>query len=184
MKTKLNKPWALLFFAAAFFSLARPVWAQEAKTVRVTVDKKSREAFLTKRQDGGFCLTFYGGACWRSLSFEKDAGPAIDKAAQNYLSQFEKHKLKRNKPSSLRAYASLPVRVAWGTTMQKLDRQAPSAADIGYAFSDNSPYFSILVQNAKNQLEQDTPALQESGQALLLFTKSQLQGFLDAIFDR
>ena len=184
MKTKLNKPCALLFFLAALFSLARPARAAEGESVRVTVDKRSREAAFFRQEDGGFSLLFYSGASWHSLSFGRDAGSVLQKAAQNYAVQFEKRKLKKGKPSTMRAYASLPVSLKWGPSAQSLDREAPSAADIGYVFDNNSPYFSMLVQNAKNTRKQDTPALQESGQVIVLFTKSQLQGLLDAIFAR
>ena len=180
----LGRRRAALFLLAALFALGRPLWAQEAKTVRVTVDKRTREAAFSKQEDGGFSLFFYSGACWYSLNFGRDSGDVLQKAAQSYSVQFEKHKLKKGKPSTMRAYASLPVLLDWGTTAQSLDRQAPSTADIGYVFDNNSPYFSILVQNAQNTREQDTPALQESGQVLVLFTKSQLQGLLDAIFAR
>lgn len=184
MKMMLGRRGAALFFLAALFSLARPLWAAEGESVRVTVDKRTREAAFFRQEDGGFSLLFYSGASWHSLSFGRDAGSVLQKAAQSYSVQFEKHKLKRNKPSSLRAYGSLPVSLKWGSSAQSLDREAPSAADVGYVFDNNSPYFSILVQNAKNTRQQDTPALQESGQVLVLFTKSQLQGLLDAIFAR
>lgn len=180
----LGRRGAALFFIAFFFVLTGPLWALEGETVRVTVDKRTREAAFSKQEDGGFSLLFYSGASWHSLSFGRDAGSVLQKAAQNYAVQFEKRKLKRNKPSSLRAYASLPVSLKWGPSAQSLDREAPSAADIGYVFDNNSPYFSMLVQNAKNTRKQDTPALQESGQVIVLFTKSQLQGLLDAIFAR
>ena len=180
----LGRRGAALFFLAFFFFLAGPVWALEGETVRVTVDKRSREASFARKEDGGFCLLFYSGACWYSLTFGREAGDLLQKAAQNYALQFEKRKLKRGKPSSLRAYGSLPVSLAWGPSAQSLDREAPSEAEVGYFFDNNSPYFSVLVQNAKNTRKQDTPALQESGQVLVLFTKSQLQGLLDAIFAR
>lgn len=184
MKMMLDRRGAALFFLAAFFALARPARAEEGENVRVTVDKKSREAAFSRQEDGGFRLLFYSGACWYSLNFGRDSGDVLQKAAQSYSVQFEKHKLKKGKPSTMRAYGSLPVLLDWGTTAQSLDRQAPSAADIGYVFDNNSPYFSILVQNAKNTRQQDTPALEESGPVLILFTKSQLQGLLEAIFAR
>lgn len=184
MKMMLGRRGAALFFIAFFFVLAGPLWAEEGEAVRVTVDKKSREAAFSRQEDGGFSLLFYSGASWHSLTFCRDAGSVLQKAAQSYAVQFEKHKLKKGKPSTMRAYGSLPVSLKWGSSAQSLDREAPSAADIGYVFDNNSPYFSILVQNAKNTRKQDTPALQESGQVLVLFTKSQLQGLLDAIFAR
>lgn len=184
MNINLNKHTALLFFIAFFFVLAGPLWALEGESVRVTVDKRTREAAFFRQEDGGFRLLFYSGACWYSLNFGRDSGDVLQKAAQSYSVQFEKRKLKKGKPSTMRAYASLPVSLKWGTTAQSLDREAPSAADIGYVFDNNSPYFSMLVQNAKNTRKQDTPALQESGQVIVLFTKSQLQGLLDAIFAR
>lgn len=184
MKMMLGRRGAALFFIALFFVLAGPLWALEGETVRVTVDKRSREASFARQEDGGFSLLFYSGACWYSLNFGRDSGDVLQKAAQSYSVQFEKHKLKKGKPSTMRAYGSLPVSLKWGSSAQSLDREAPSAAEVGYFFDNNSPYFSILVQNAKNTRQQNTPALQESGQVLVLFTKSQLQGLLDAIFAR
>ena len=172
---------AFFCIAALFFLAPKGLFAADGAYVRAVAGQKSRDLLFSKNDKGGFSLFFYCGSCYYSLTLGREGRDMLEDAVKSYNEQFEKRRLKKKKPSSAREYGKMPVFLEWGSTSQKLDRESDSFANLGYVFVKQAPYFSITVQNSKSVKEQATPALQESGEVELLFTRPQLKALFDLL---
>lgn len=135
------------------------------KRATVTIDPKLNEA--------GFGSAYL--AAYYYLFMDSDSRKAVMKAIDNYFSDFDKKRLKRDYASSFKVYGKAPVRLRWGTLSNSTPNNGETDMNFGYKFKEKSPYFCITIYPTFNEYSNVTEAAdKESLMLTYYFTKAQL----------
>ena len=125
-------------------------------------------------------ILFYGQNSYQCLWFDARTLDDLREAAKKYESQFQSRSLKRSRDGSS-AYASAAAFLEWGSKKELLNRSAPAKIRLGYVFMSGSPYFCVTVPSVQSQADGQSPALSQSEESALLFTRAQLQAAINAL---
>lgn len=135
------------------------------KRATVTIDPKLQEA--------GFGSSYL--AAYYYLFWDAAARESLIKAIDNYYSDFENKRLKRDNGNSYKLYGKIPVRLRWGTLSNSTPNNGETEMYVGYKFKEKSPYFVITIYPAFNEYSNVTDAVdRESMMLTYYFTKAQL----------
>lgn len=135
------------------------------KRATVTIDPKLKEA--------GFGSPYL--AAYYYLFLDSDSRKYLMNAIDNYFSDFENKRLKRDLGSSFKIYGKTPVRLRWGTLSNSTPNNGETEMNLGYKFKEKSPYFTITIYPTFNEHSKVTDAAdRESLMLTYYFTKSQL----------
>ncbi|MBE6361906.1 MAG: hypothetical protein E7059_10710 [Treponema bryantii] len=135
------------------------------KRATVTIDPKLQEA--------GFGSPYL--AAYYYLFLDSDSRKYLMNAIDNYFSDFENKRLKRDYGSSFKVYGKTPVRLRWGTLSNSTPNNGETEMNLGYKFKEKSPYFIITIYPAFNEYSNVTDAVdRESMMLTYYFTKAQL----------
>lgn len=127
------------------------------------------------------CAQFFYGSRYYNLRISEEGVAALSSACQKYFSDFEEKKLSRKVKKSHEKYGVFQAKIEWGTSRQTLAEYAEVRAAAGYVFSGRFPYFAISIPSAQSESENSSPALFSSGKVVLLFSKSQISQFVQAL---
>ncbi len=135
------------------------------KKATVTIDPKLQEAGFGSSYLAAYYYLFWNAAARESLI----------KAIDNYYSDFENKRLKRDNGNSYKIYGKIPVRLRWGTLSNSTPNNGETEMYVGYKFKEKSPYFVITIYPAFNEYSNVTDAVdRESMMLTYYFTKAQL----------
>lgn len=135
------------------------------KRATVTIDPKLQEA--------GFGSPYL--AAYYYLFWDAAARESLIKAIDDYYSDFENKRLKRDNGNSYKIYGKIPVRLRWGTLSNSTPNNGETEMYVGYKFKEKSPYFVITIYPAFNEYSNVTDAVdRESMMLTYYFTKAQL----------
>lgn len=135
------------------------------KRATVTIDPKLQEA--------GFGSSYL--AAYYYLFWDAAARESLIKAIDDYYSDFENKRLKRDNGNSYKIYGKIPVRLRWGTLSNSTPNNSETEMYVGYKFKEKSPYFVITIYPAFNEYSNVTDAVdRESMMLTYYFTKAQL----------
>lgn len=135
------------------------------KRATVTIDPKLQEA--------GFGSSYL--AAYYYLFWDAAARESLIKAIDDYYSDFENKRLKRDNGNSYKIYGKIPVRLRWGTLSNSTPNNGETEMYVGYKFKEKSPYFVITIYPAFNEYSNVTDAVdRESMMLTYYFTKAQL----------
>ena len=135
------------------------------KRATVTIDPKLQEA--------GFGSSYL--AAYYYLFWDAAARESLLKAIDDYYSDFENKRLKRDNGNSYKIYGKIPVRLRWGTLSNSTPNNGETEMYVGYKFKEKSPYFVITIYPAFNEYSNVTDAVdRESMMLTYYFTKAQL----------
>ncbi len=135
------------------------------KRATVTIDPKLQEA--------GFGSPYL--AAYYYLFLDSDSRKYLMNAIDNYFSDFENKRLKRDYGSSFKVYGKTPVRLRWGTLSNSTPNNGETEMNLGYKFKEKSPYFIITIYPTFNEHSNVTDAAEkESLMLTYYFTKAQL----------
>lgn len=129
-------------------------------------------------------IQFYFQSSWFDFIIDSQDVSVIAESLTKYLEDFESKKLIKNKTAKTRvAYLNNgKCRVEWGTMKSMMNNYGDTKYHIGYEFKKNSPYFTIIIKDAKN-IAQDigTNVSQNSVEIQLYFTKAQAKHLVEVI---
>lgn len=108
----------------------------------------------------------------------------FQKAVAQYFSDFENKNLERSVRASTKQYGNFACRLEWTSVLtKKVTNKGNTKMYFGYEFRDDSPYFSIYVLSARNEMTEDNrSAIDESVALHFYFTKAQAKK-LSELFD-
>lgn len=112
------------------------------KAASITIDPKTGNAGF-----GTSYMLAYYIVLFNSKSTEK-----YQKALNFYLDDFENKKLERRSKKSTKKYGSEEVEIDWGTIKTSTPSSAIAKCYFGYEFYEGSPYFTISIPPALNNL--------------------------------
>lgn len=139
----------------------------------VLKQKKATVTIDPKLQEAGFGSSYL--AAYYYLFWDAAARESLIKAIDNYYSDFENKRLKRDNGNSYKIYGKIPVRLRWGTLSNSTPNNGETEMYVGYKFKEKSPYFVITIYPAFNEYSNVTDAVdRESMMLTYYFTKAQL----------
>ncbi|MCQ2587320.1 MAG: hypothetical protein MJ174_04325 [Treponema sp.] len=104
----------------------------------------------TKSKTVGFGSQYNGAYYY--VTFDDNSRLLLNDAVNKYLSDFEEKKLDRKNSKSYKIYGSVKCRLDWGTFKISTPNNANATAYLGYKFDGKSPYFTITIYSAKNNM--------------------------------
>lgn len=152
-------------------------------TIGFGIKPKEAEIFLIPGTSKIGIQVYYQTSYFGIIIDEKDA-VFIEEAFSRYVDDFDQKKLIRKKNSKTRKmYGSKgKCRVEWGTIRSMMNNYGDTTYQLGYEFKDKSPYFCIIIKDAKNiATDIGSNVSEKSVEIQLYFTKAQARNFLDSI---
>lgn len=144
-------------------------------TIGYGIKARSAEIFLIPDTTKVGLQTYFQSSWFNILIDQKDISLITD-GLSKYLEEFEQKKLIKGKTAKTRRMYTEKgkCRVEWGTVKTMMNNYGDTKFHVGYEFKNNSPYFCIIIKDAKN-IAQDigTNVSQNSVEIQLYFTKAQ-----------
>lgn len=135
--------------------------------------KKTVVSIDPKLKEGGFGSIYL--AAYYFLFWDFNSRKKVFEAVDNYFSDFQNKRLKRDLKTSYKVYGKIPVRLRWGTTKISTPNNGTTEMYVGYMFKNNSPYFTLTIYPTFNKYSEISDAVdKESLKLTYYFTKSQL----------
>jgi hypothetical protein len=103
-------------------------------------------------------------------------------AVQRYHTDFEARSLSTRTSASRRAYGSAAGRAEWGQFAFSVNARSYPRMDLGYRFRGNSPYFTVVQQEAQDTIMPSSDSPRMSLQITSYFTRA-MADTLAALFD-
>jgi len=135
-----------------------------------------------KTDEFGYGSTYM--AAYYIILMNQENREVLINAYNKYLDDFENKRLNRKDKKSIKAYGKMSVTLNWGAIKASTPNHSKAKATLGYAFYNNSPYFTIQIPATFNDyyLENDVAA-KESILVKYAFTKNQMKVLLESITD-
>lgn len=144
------------------------------RTAQIFVDPQSKKVGIQ---------TYYQSSFFDFMFDEKDVA-LIAEGFEKYLEDFANHKLIKNKSMKTRKIYTNKgnCRVEWGTVKFMMNNFGDAKFHVGYEFKNKSPYFCIIVKDAKNiATDIGSNHADKSVEVQLYFTKAEARQLLDMI---
>lgn len=150
-------------------------------TIGFKIKPREAELFLIPETSKIGIQVYYQTSYFDIIFDQKDVA-FIQDAFSKYLQDFDQKKLIRKKSQKTRRMygAKGKCRVEWGTIKSMMNNYGDTNYHLGYEFKDNSPYFTIIVKDAKNiATDLGSNVSEKSVEIQLYFTKAQVKTLLD-----
>lgn len=129
-------------------------------------------------------LQVYYQSAYFDFLFDENNIALISEALEQYLKDFEDHKLIKNQTAKTRKIYNKKgkCRTEWGSVRNMMNYFGDSQFHLGYEFKDGSPYFCIIVKDCKN-LAQDLGSNipEKSVEVQLYFTKAEAKTLVKSL---
>ncbi|MCR4742235.1 MAG: hypothetical protein K5866_05140 [Treponema sp.] len=150
-------------------------------TFAVTNPLKQQDAFAVynvKTGDTGFASNYM--AAYYMVFLDEYNHQLLEKAYNNYLSDFDKKMLKRDDKQTYKEYGKIEASLNWGSLKKSTPNNSKGECYIGYSFYKGSPYFTLTMFPMFNEYSNITDsATRESLLLNYYFTKSQMKLILE-----
>ncbi|MCQ2585904.1 MAG: hypothetical protein MJ185_09965 [Treponema sp.] len=139
-----------------------------------------------KTETAGFGSSYM--ASYYYLTMDDSSRKLLVSSMNRYLKDFEEKKLDRTNKKSFKAYGKVNAIVRWGTLKANNPYYSQDAVlTLGYKFEDNSPYFSIQMEQVPDEgsasTAKDVNDIVFSMRLNYFLTKNQCRGFIDNLTD-
>ncbi len=149
-------------------------------TIGFGIKARTGELFVDPKT-GKVGIQVYYQSSFFDFMFDEKNIALIAEGFEKYLADFESHSLIKNHTMKTRRMytAKGKCRVEWGTTKIMINNFGDAQFHVGYEFKKNSPYFCIIVKDAKNIApDLGSNVAEKSVEVQLYFTKAQAKQFL------
>ena len=139
-----------------------------------------------KTESAGFGSSYMGSYYY--LTMDDQNRKILTSSMNRYLNDFEEKKLDRSNKKSYKVYGKVKAIVRWGTFKANNPYYSQDAVlTLGYKFEDNSPYFSIQMEQVPDDgtaaVAKDVHDVVFSMRLNYFLTKNQCRGFIDNLTD-
>jgi hypothetical protein len=140
------------------------------------VEQKKLDIRLYPRT-GQLCLEFFSLPNKQRLYLDRSAREILSAAFLAYKDDFSAKKLLRGTQKSSSAYGKNTIFYQWGVLTY--NGESAPAVSLGYRFSGDSPYFTIVIPPTKNKLyATGDSAVKESAENVVYLTTGQIDELL------
>ena len=112
------------------------------------VQKDAIVVLNTKDGTAGFGTSYL--AAYYYVQMNENARHKFAKAVDSYFSDFENKRLNRKNKKSSKIYGSADVKIHWGSLKSSTPNNGSGPMQLGYAFINQSPYFTLTIMPVKN----------------------------------
>lgn len=152
-------------------------------TIGYGIKHREAEVFVDPKTKKAGIQTYYQTSFFDFMFDQKNIA-IIAEAFDKYLQDFEAHNLIKNNTMKTRKIYSAKgkCRVEWGTIKAMINNYGDAQFHVGYEFKNKSPYFCIIIKDAKNIApDLGSNVAEKSVEVQLYFTKAEARQFLDAL---
>lgn len=146
--------------------------------------EESDLVYLDKTDFSGFGSSY--AFAYAYILLDSDGRNKLCNAANQYFSDFESKRLKRDAKKTDKIYGRTNVKFIWGTIKSQAKNSGVSNSYFGYKFKNGSPYFTITcleTENEKYDPNYNKTVPKTSFGTKYYFNKAQLNELIDFISD-
>lgn len=182
-KTKIKNPFEGMFSSKQSNYNFYDTIELNTGTFALGIKHRQAEVFVDPKTKKAGIQTYYQTSFFNFMFDEKDIA-LIAEAYEKYLQDFDNKALIRNNTMKTRKIYSNKgkCRVEWGTLKSMMNNFGDAKFHIGYEFKNKSPYFCIIVKDAKNlATDMGSNIAEKSVEVQLYFTKAEAKRFLEVL---